>query len=60
MKNRRESIVVIQARRQVHKIIRQLIADIRRQASEIEDDLYTRQDLNSLADQVEKAVFGDD
>lgn len=60
MKNRRESIVVIQARRQVHKIIRQLIADIRRQASEIEDDLYARQDLNSLADQVEKAVFGDD
>ena len=60
MKSRRESIVVIQARRQVHKIIRQLIADIRRQASEIEDDLYTRQDLNSLADQVEKAVFGDD
>lgn len=60
MKNRRESIVVIQARRQVHKIIRQLIADIRQQASEIEDDLYARQDLNSLADQVEKAVFGDD
>ena len=60
MKNRRESIVVIQARRQVHKIIRQLIADLRQQASEIEDDLYARQDLNSLADQVEKAVFGDD
>lgn len=60
MKNRRESIVVIQARRQVHKIIRQLIANIRQQASEIEDDLYARQDLNSLADQVEKAVFGDD
>lgn len=60
MKNRRESIVVIQARRQVHKIIRQQIADIRRQASEIEDDLYAQQDLNSLADQVEKAVFGDD
>ena len=60
MKNRRESIVVIQARRQVHKIMRQLIADIRQQASEIEDDLYARQDLNSLADQVEKAVFGDD
>lgn len=60
MKNRRESIVVIQARRQVHKIIRQLIADIRQQASEIEDDLYARQDLNSMADQVEKAVFGDD
>lgn len=60
MKNRRESIVVIQARSQVHKIIRQLIADIRQQASEIEDDLYARQDLNSLADQVEKAVFGDD
>lgn len=60
MKNRRESIVVVQARRQVHKIIRQLIADIRQQASEIEDDLYARQDLNSLADQVEKAVFGDD
>ncbi|MGN0663937.1 MAG: hypothetical protein ACI4L5_02570 [Negativibacillus sp.] len=60
MKNRRESIVVIQARRKVHKIIRQLIADIRQQESEIEDDLYARQDLNSLADQVEKAVFGDD
>lgn len=60
MKSRRESIVVIQARRQVHKIIRQQIADIRRQASEIEDDLYARQDLNSLADQIEKAVFGDD
>ena len=60
MKNRPESIIVTQTRMQVHKNICQQIAEIRRQASEIEDDLYARQDLNSMADQVEKAVFGDD
>ena len=58
MASRKESPVVSLARRKVHKIIREQVAELRRQA-ERETDLYAVQDLKRLADEVERAVFGD-
>ena len=56
---RKQSPIVALARRRVHSIIRVEIDKLRRQAEQ-QEDLYTRQDLNTLADQVERAVFGDE
>lgn len=53
------SPIVVWARRKVHSIIKELVADLRRQAEQ-QDDLYARQDLNRLADQVERVVFNDE
>lgn len=58
MASRKESPVVSLARRKVHKIIQEQVAELRRQAEQ-ETDLYAVQDLKRLADEVEKAVFGD-
>lgn len=58
MASRKESPIVSLARRRVHKIIRGQVAELRRQAEQ-ETDLYAVQDLKRLADEVEKAVFGD-
>ena len=58
MAGRIESPIVALARRRVHKIIREQVAVIRQQA-ERTTDLYAVQDLKHLAEEIEKAVFGD-
>lgn len=58
MASRKESPIVAFARRKIHKIIREQIAQHIQQAEQ-ESDLYAVQDLKRLADEVEKAVFGD-
>ena len=58
MASRKESPIVSFARRKVHRIIKEEIEKPCQQAEQ-ENDLYAVQDLKRIADEVEKAVFGD-
>lgn len=51
--------IVAQERRKVHKSIREEIDRVRHLAEQ-QEDLYTRMDLNRLAEQLERAVFADE
>lgn len=56
---RKESMIVVQARRKICRVMQDLIADLRHQAEE-QEDLFARQDMLREAERLEGLLFGDE